>query len=296
MQTGVNDSITQAFVQQFADGYIMAAQQKESRLQSTITDIGSVTGTSFTANNMGASEANDVISRLSDTQWNDNPNDTRVALMQDKDWSTPIDKYDLPKLKANPQGTYMQNGLSALNRKKDQVIYNALVGTSLVRAGEAAPYSTLALPSTQKIVDGGTGMTKAKLITAKKLFRKVEADEQNGEELYMLYDSEMLEDILSDTTLTSADFMSVQMLQEGRLAGKWLGFNWVPYEGLQTVGTVKTTVAYAKSSTQFGTGMSRDIDVGPRRDKRNAIQIYIGESYGAVRTDEKKVVTLDFQF
>jgi len=296
MQTSVNDSITQAFVQQFADGYIMAAQQKESRLQATVTDYGSVTGSSFTANNMGASEANDVVSRLSDTVWNDNPNDTRVALMQDKDWSTPIDKYDVPKLKANPQGTYMQNGLAALNRKKDAVIYNALLGSSITRSAEATPYGSIALPSSQKILDGGVGMTKAKLITCKKLFRKREADQFNGEQLFMLYDSEMLEDILSDTTLTSADFMAVKMLQDGDISGKWLGFNWVPYEALLTVGTVKTTAAYCKSSTQFGVGMNRDIDIGPRRDKRNAIQIYIGESYGAVRTDENKVVTIDYQF
>lgn len=292
----MNDQITAGFVQQFADGWQMVAQQKDSRLQSTVTDIGSVTGTSFTANNLGASEANEVLSRLSDTQWNDNPTDVRVAMMRDMDWSTPIDKYDVPKLKANPQGPYTQNGVAALNRKKDMVIYQSILGTSITRAGEAQAYGSIALPSTQKILDGGTGMTKAKLITAKKLFRKAEADEQNGEELYMLYDSEMLEDILSDTTLTSADFMSVQMLQEGKLAGKWLGFNWIPYEGLTTVSTVKTTAAYTKTSTQFGTGLNREIDIGPRRDKRNAIQIYAGESYGAVRTQENKVVTIDFQF
>lgn len=292
----MNDLITAAFVQQFADGFMMVAQQKDSRLQSTVTDIGGVPGTSFTANNMGTTQAVQVLNRLGDTEWQDNPNDTRVVMMQDWDWSTPIDKYDVPKLKANPQGPYTQNGVAALNRAKDAVIYNALLGPSLARASEATPYTTIVLPSTQKIVDGGVGMTKAKLITTKKLFRKVEADEQNGEELYMLYDSEMLEDILSDTTLTSADFMAVQMLQDGKLSGKWLGFNWVPYEALKTVGTVKTTVAYTKTSTQFGTGLNREIDIGPRRDKRNATQIYIGESYGAGRVQENKVVTVDYQF
>ncbi|WP_213768999.1 phage capsid protein [Caballeronia sp. dw_19] len=292
----MNDLITAAFVQQFADGFMMVAQQKDSRLQSTITDIGGVTGTSFTANNMGVTAAVQVLNRLGDTEWQDNPNDTRVVMMSDWDWATPIDKYDVPKLKANPQGPYTQNGVAALNRAKDAVIYNALLGNSLARASEATPYTTIALPNTQKIVDGGVGMTKAKLITTKKQFRKNEADEQNGEDLYMLYDSEMLEDILSDTTLTSADFMAVQMLQDGKLSGKWLGFNWIPYEALKTVGTVKTTVAYTKTSTQFGTGLNREIDIGPRRDKRNAIQIYIGESYGAGRVQENKVVTVDYQF
>lgn len=296
MQSAVNDSITAAFVQQFADTYQMVAQQKDSRLQSTVTDIGGVTGTSFTANNVAATQANQVTNRLGDTEWSDNANDTRVVLMSDWDWATPVDKFDLPKLKADPGGVYTQNGIAALNRAKDAVIYASLLASSLVRAGEATPYTTIALPSSQKILDGGVGMTKAKLITCKKLFRKAEADEQNGEQLFMLYDAEMLEDILSDTTLTSADFMAVQMLQDGKLSGSWLGFNWVPYEALQTVSTVKTTVAYTKTSTQFGTGLNRVVDIGPRRDKKNATQIYIQESYGAGRVQENKVVTVDYQF
>lgn len=296
MNSAVNDTITAAFVQQFADTYMMVAQQKDSRLQSTVTDVGTVTGTSFTANNVGATQANEVTNRLGDTEWSDNTNDTRVGMMRDFDWSTPIDKFDVPKLKADPGGVYTQNGVAAMNRKKDVVIYQALLNSSLVRAGEAQPYTTIALPNTQKILDGGLGMTKAKLITCKKLFRKAEADEQNGETLYMLYDAEMLEDILSDTTLTSADFMAVQMLQEGKLSGQWLGFNWIPYEALNTVGTVKTTVAYTKTAGQFGTGLNRTIDIGPRRDKKNATQIYIAESYGSVRVQENKVVTIDYQF
>lgn len=292
----MNDQITRAFVQQFADSYVMYSQQMESRLQATIVDIGGVEGTSFTANNMGATQANEVTDRHGDTVWNDNPTDVRVAMMRDFDWSTPIDKYDVPKLKANPQGSYTKNGSAALNRKKDDVIYQALIGPSITRTAEAAPYSTIVLPSNQKIVDGGTGMTKAKIITTKKRFRQNEADEYNGEELFFLYTGDMLEDILSDTTLTSADFMTVKMLQDGAVNQKWCGFTWIPYESVNvnTAGTIATTVAYARSGAQFGMGLARSIDIGPRRDKRNLTQIYIGESYGATRTQEQKVVSVDY--
>lgn len=292
----VNDTITTGFVVEFKAGWELAAQQKDSRLQATITDVGGVTGTSFTFNTLAATAANDVTNRLGDTEWSDQTHTTRIVLMQDKDWATPIDQFDLPKLLASPQGEYMQNGIAALNRKKDSVIYNALLGTALTRTQDGAPYGTAAFSSSQTILDGGTGMTKAKIITAKKLFRKNEADSYNGETLYMLYDAESLEDVLSDTTLTSADFMAVKMLQDGDTGGKWLGFNWVPYEALNTTaGGVKTTVAYTKSALKFGTGMSREIDVGPRRDKKNAIQIYARESYGAGRVFENKVVAINYQ-
>jgi hypothetical protein len=129
----VNDTITTGFVVEFKAGWELAAQQKDSRLQATITDVGGVTGTSFTFNTLAATAANDVTNRLGDTEWSDQTHSTRIVLMQDKDWATPIDQFDLPKLLASPQGEYMQNGIAALNRKKDSVIYNALLGTALTR-------------------------------------------------------------------------------------------------------------------------------------------------------------------
>jgi hypothetical protein len=137
-------------------------------------------------------------------------------------------------------------------------------------------------------------MTKAKLIAAKAMFRRNECDEQNGEELYMTYNADMLTQILSDTTLTSADFMAVKMLQEGAVSGKWLGFNWLAYEKLDsaTAGdpavTTKTAAAWCKSAVHFGTGAEYNVDIGPRRDKNNTIQISVDASYGAGRANEKK--------
>lgn len=131
-------------------------------------------------------------------------------------------------------------------------------------------------------------------------FRRNECDEQNGEELYITYNADMLTQILSDTTLTSADFMAVKMLQEGAVSGNWLGFKWLAYEKLDsaTAGdpavTTKTAVAWCKSAVHFGTGAEYNVDIGPRRDKNNTIQISVDASYGAGRANEKKVVAIDF--
>lgn len=291
----MNETITAAFVRQFHDSWILASQQLDSRLQATVTDRGSITGSSFTANNLAATEANDVTNRLGDTVWTNQNHVTRVALMQDKDWSTPIDSFDVPKLLAQPNGAYMQNGIAALNRKKDAVIYQALLAAALGRSEDEGPFTPIELPAAQKIAASGQGMTKGKLLTAKKRFRQNEADEHNGKQLFMLFDGEMLEDVLADTTMTSADYMAVKMLQSGDISGKWLGFTWIPYEALRTIGNVRTAVAYTKDAAHFGTGLNRTIDVGPRRDKKNATQIYAQESYGATRVSETEVVTIDFE-
>jgi hypothetical protein len=289
----MNNTITAAFVQQFHDSFVAAAEQKESRLESTVTSRGMITGSSFTANDMGIIEAAQVTNRYGDTEWTIPDVGTRNALMTDYDVAVPVERTDLAKLLANPQGDYLQRCIAALNRKKDAVIYAALLGSALRKTDENGAYSGVVLPAGQQIAAGGTGMTKTKLILARKLFRGNEADQHAGEELYITYDAGMLEDILADTTLTSADYMAVKMLQEGDISGKWLGFQWVPYERLSGT-TTKSAVAYTKTSAHVGMGENIVTDIGPRRDKRNMIQIYTAMSIGSVRVNESKVVQIDY--
>lgn len=239
-----------------------------------------------------------ITTRFGDTVWDVPEAGTRNALMADYGVFVPVEKRDLRKLIADPQGPYLQLTLSAANRKKDDVIYRALLDAVLRKTENNGAYASVTLPASQKIVAGGTGMTKAKLIAAKAMFRRNECDEQNGEELYMTYNADMLTQILSDTTLTSADFMAVKMLQEGAVSSKWLGFNWLAYEKLDSATaesvTTKTAAAWCKSAVHFGTGAEYNVDIGPRRDKNNTIQISVDASYGAGRANEKKVVAIDF--
>lgn len=282
-------TITNAFVQQFDTTIQLLSQQQESRFQSCVIDRGNITGESFTANLLGAADEIDANTvRHGDTVWSEIEHSTRVALMQDFIKHYPVDRADVAKLLANPVGPYTQRLMAAKNLRIDKMIYDALRGASTAKDG-----TSVALPSGQKIAVGGTGFTKAKIIKAKSLFRENEADEHNGEDLYIAYNSVMLEDILSDTTLTSADFMAVQMLQSGNLAGSWCGFKWVPYERLTKVSTDYYTVAWAKSALQFGTGYTEG-RVDTRADKNYTMQVSMAASFGTTRVDEKKVVEIAF--
>ena len=283
-------TITQAFVQQWDTTIRLLAQQKESRLEAAIMDKGTVTGESFTANRLAAIEdtpENTV--RHGDTEWSEAIHTTRVALMKDFYQALPVDRADEPKVLANPNGAYMESLVAAWNRRKDKIIFNALLGNSQTKEG-----AQIVLPSSQIILHGGVGLTKAKLITGKKIFRKNESDQHNGDELYIAYNREMLEDILADTTLTSADFMSVKMLQDGDVSGKWLGINWIPYEALQLSGSTYTTAMWAKSAGWKGTGFTEGKSQR-RADKKDTLQVSMAGSYSAVRVEEEKVVAIQFQ-
>ncbi len=283
-------SIPQWFVSQWDTAVRTEASQKDSRLQSAVVDRGTITGESFTVNFMGDDgtflDANTV--RHGDTSWAETDHQARISNMADFYRAYPLDRNDIPKMLVNPVtgGDYMKLLMAAKNRRIDDIIYAAARGTVTKKDG-----TTTVLPSTQKVAVSGAGFTKAKLITARKIFRRNEADQHNEEELNIAYNDEMLDDILSDTTLTSADFMAVKMLQEGDVSKRWMGFNWIPFNGISKVST--DYFAWAKSGIHFGKGYEEG-NVSRRPDKKDAWQVSMGASYGAARQDEKKVVEIAF--
>ncbi len=289
----MSDTVTQAFVQQFDSAIRMLSAQMQTRFLSAVTNRGTINGESFTINNLDPSGdmPQDTV-RHGDTVFSDITHSTRVATMRDFFDALPLDRADIPKMAANPVtgGHYAQTLVGKRNRKIDNLIYRACRDSQLMKDG-----TSTALPSGQKIAHGSTGMTKAKIIQARKIFRANEKDMHTGEELYFAYTADMLEDILGDTTLTSSDFLAVQMLQDGDVSRKWMGFNWVPFEGIDPVSSsTYYTVAWAKSAIHFGEGFVEG-RVDRRPDKKNLFQTSLACSMAAGRQDEKGVVEIAYQ-
>ena len=289
--------VTAAFVQDFHDAFEHELTQKESRLLATVHNRGSITGKSFTINDLGSVEMKSYSGRFTDTVWTHPDAGTRTVIMGDYSLFLPIEHSDLPKMKAHPSDSYMRMLVESANRKKDDVIYQALVGSVSRKTVSDAGVETstnVALPAGQIILANTTPLTKAKLIKGRSIFRKNEAD---SEDINITYSSQMMEQILADTTLTSADFMAVKMLQEGDISGKWLGMNWIPYEK-QNAGAGGATelraAMYSKTAVHFGDAPISQFKINERPDKNNINQVGGVHSYGAGRANEKKVVLVDY--
>jgi len=286
-----------AFKQQFHDSYRDALAQRDCRFAKASVDRGMIEGSSFTINSLGTTEMKAVTGRYQDKTPQSLDHNTRVVYMADYDATIVVDGFDVPKLSADPSFKYPGLLADASNRLKDKVIYRALLDAVVTKSGENS-FSTTTLPAGQIVLAGGTAFTKAKAIFARSLFRKNECDEQNGEQLYISYNDEMVRQILADTTLTSSDFMAVQMLQSGKVAENWMGFTWVPYQALDNGaggGAEARTVAWAKSGVEIGMGINFKTDVSENKQKRgHPTEAYGWLSLGAGRQDEKKVVAIDF--
>jgi len=279
--------ITEAFVQQFADNFKHVAQQSKSRLESLVTLEPNIVGLSKTVNRLGQRTAQRRTVRHGDTPLNDQPHSTRFVDLYDYEDGDMVDQQDKVRMLVDPNSDYVKAMVAGLGRAKDDVIIAAALGNARATTGNVI------LSAGQKIANGATGMTKAKIIQARALFRRNEADDVAGEELYMAYTDGELQDILADTTLTSADFVAVRALQEGNINTKWCGFTWVPTQRLPVAAGITSCFAWAKSGIVLGIGAEIVAKVGEDPGKSFNTRIYAKMSIGAVRVEEEKVVQVD---
>ncbi|EZQ12081.1 phage capsid protein [Acinetobacter sp. Ver3] len=289
--------ISAAFKRQFHDAFEVKCQQTQSVLQVLTTDRGQIQGSSFTVNDLGTVEMEAMTTRFADTKWSVPEAGTRLVAMADYGLFVPIDPRDEAKLSANPTSPYMQACLAAEHRQRDKVIIAAAGASVQRKTADGESYTNLALPSTQIIGANATPVNKAKIAKARALFRKNHAD---NAPLYFIYNSEILEQILVDDELTKWDRDTIQAIQDGDVAKKWGGFIWLPYEDLPA-GTGSTeqapvgrTFVVAKGGIHYGRNSISNFDITVRGDKSNTKQIGGIASYGAGRSNEQKVVALDF--
>lgn len=284
----MSNQITEAFVQAFHNGFIHVAQQMPSRFEGCVMLEPNIVGESKSINRLGQRTAQQVTSRHADTPINDQPHSTRYIDLADWDDGDMLDDQDKIRLLADPGNDYVKAMVAGLNRKKDDVIIAAMGGSARQKTGGNA-----ALPSGQKIAVGGTGLTRAKLVAARKLFRQNEADEENGEELFLGYSSTALSDLLTDTSLTNSEYNTVLSLQNGTFKqGKLFGFTPVPSERFVKVSTTRFLYAWAKSGVKLGIGKDIVTKVGEDPGKKWNVRYYAKMSLGAVRVEEEKVVEI----
>lgn len=282
----MSQQITEAFVQQFADNFRHVAQQMQSRFEPHVTIEPNIVGMSKSINRLGQRTAQRRTQRHADTPINDQPHSTRFVDLFDWDDGDMIDDQDKIRMLVDPTSDYVKAMVSSLNRAKDDVVIASMGGNSRATTGN------IILPTTQKIVVGGTGLTKAKIIQARKLFRRNEADNHNGEELFITYTAAAAADILADSTLTSADYMAGKFLQEGDVEGKWMGFTWIPSERTPYDGSTRRLYAWAKSGITLGKGADITTKVGEDPGKGFNVRVYAKMSIGSVRVEEEKVVEI----
>ena len=281
----MSTQITTAFVSQFSSNIQMLSQQMGSLLRNAV-DVETVTGEKAFFDQVGSAAAVLRTSRHADTPLIDTPHSRRMVTMSDFEYADLIDDQDKVRLLVDPTSTYSRAAAAAMGRAMDDAIIAAALGTALT--GKDGGTSTAFATATNQIAAGATGLTLAKLISAKEILDAGDVDPSIPR--YIVVSPKQITNLLNSTTVTSSDFNTVKALAMGEI-NSFVGFNFIVSNRLGVDGSsARRVIAFAGDGIKLAIGREPVARIDERADKSYATQIYYAMTLGSTRMEEKKVV------
>jgi hypothetical protein len=282
--------ITEAFNTQATGNLELVLQQETSLLRQHV-HVQMMQGDDSTViNQVGEIEAQVLTGRHQDTVYGNIDHYVRHAHSDAYQASVLTSTVDLLKTLIQPTDAYIRAIAGGIGVKTDKEIIRAALQPAMTgRNGTTA----IALPATQKIAHGSTGLTIAKLRQAMLRFRRAKVNTKKTK-LYIVVDPEQLDDMLGTVQVTSSDFNQIQALISGDV-DYFMGFHFVQTTELSKASRIRSCFAYAEGGLVLGDWEKVQLTVDRLPTKNNEISIIGRQTLGATRTQEGKVVQIDCQ-
>lgn len=295
----MSTEITNSFVNQYSANIQALVQQKGSKLRDLV-GYESVRGKNLFIDQIGQVAAVKKTTRHADTPRYDTPHKRRRLTLDTYHWADLIDNDDKVRMLIDPASDYANAAAWAMGRAIDEAIVTAAFGTAYT--GETGATS-VALPSSQ-IVDGNCAskFTFDKLREVKRMFDACDAP---AEGRVIVLSARQLDDLLSETKVTSADYASAKALVQGEL-DTFMGFKFVQLNAKDANGKLilpdvssndtvigRSCLAFQADGIKLGIGQDIVGKITERDDKCFATQVYYEMAIGAVRMQEELVVKIN---
>lgn len=286
-------TVDTAFVNTYKSNIQIKFQQMGSRLRPYVR-VESQNAEFDFYDRIGPTTAIEMTGRHQDTVFVGTDHDRRRVALRDFNWADLIDKKDRIRMLADPTSAYTMNAVYAFGRKMDDILIEAAFGTAYTdKTGSTA----VTLPAAQTIasnyVESGaaaaSNLTIGKLRRARYLFGKAEADNEGEADMVLVVDPSQMQSLLRTTEVTSSDYNTVKALVAGQI-DTFMGFKFIRSNRLPVSGTVRDCLAFERQGLCLAIGDEVEVDVGPRRDKNNTVQVYVEAHFGATRMWEEKVL------
>lgn len=270
----MSTDIDTAFVKQFEREVHEAYQRQGSKLRNTVRTVSNVKGSSTTFQKVGKGTAGTKTRHGLVPVMNLTHSVVECVLADyyAGDWK---DKLDELKINHDERQVVANAGANALGRKTDQLIIDAL---DTVTA------------SAQLIADGGTNMTKYKVLQAFEILG--EADVPDDGQRFAVVGPKQWTDLLQLSEFASADYVGDKLpfpgIQDARM---WLGTTWMMHSGLPKTGDIRRTYWFHKSAVGHASGSDVQSDI-TWHGERAAHFINNMMSQGASLIDETGVVEI----
>ena len=305
----MSSEITTAFVKQYKDLLFHLSQQRGSVLRGAVR-IEMQKGSEAFYERLGKVTAVEKVSRHSDTPLIDTPHSRRRVTLTDYEYADLIDSQDKIRTLIEPESPYLMAQVMAHGRAIDSKI----IAQALGNAYSGVDGSTaVALPNSQKIASvastAGANLNVQALRRAKKILDANDVDAMIPR--YCAINASALENLLSETQVSSSDFNTVKALVQGEL-DTFLGFKFIRTElltarsgalsfntttgavgsGSGDADTYKQMICWAQDGLMLSLGKDIQTKITERADKSYAKQVYSCMSIGATRLEEEKVVSI----
>lgn len=293
-ETAATYTIDQHHVLMFTANVKAALARMGGVLDSTVTQ-GSYTGDKVQAVNfLGPIVFTERTTRYADTQFVEPAHTQRWLRGAEYDAAILVDRLDTLKMIYDPTSPYVERMREAAARKHDEIVMNAFFASALT--GERGE-STTAFPAADEILHGTTGLTVAKLRSARKLLKQRHVD-LRMERPRIAIDAEGADDLIAETLIQSKDTNAVAPLVSGEVAS-FMGFDFLPIEEIIPTrtdsGTVVMSPCWVPSGMHKGDWQNLSIMISPRPDKNNIPQIHGTFTCGATRLEEGKVIKVEYK-
>ena len=271
----MSTTIDQAFIKQFEREVHEAYQRQGSKLRNTVRTISNINGSSAVFQKVGKGTASTKSTHGMVPVMNLDHSNVEVVL-QDfyaGDW---VDRLDELKVNIDERQVIASAGASALGRKTDELIINAL---------ETA--------STNTIAEGNVGMTKDKILEAFETFG--EADVPDDGQRYCIVGWKQWSELLTLDEFVNADYVGSEQLPFSSVtqAKNFLGTMFIPHSGLPIDGNdIRSCFWYHKTAVGHASASDVTTDISWHGD-RAAHFVNNMMSQGAGLIEDAGVITIN---
>lgn len=262
-------SIDNVFVKQFEADVHLAYQQTGTKLRSTVRSKSGVVGASTTFQKVGRGTASTKSRHGIVPVMNLNHEPVECALVDyyAGDW---VDALDELKVSIDERRVVASAGAYALGRKTDELIINAMNGATSV------------------VGDATTPLSKDLILSAIEILNTNDVPDDGRR--FAVVGVQQWNQLLSMDEFISADYVgdTLPLINGGEMR-KWMGINWVLYNGLPVSGSGRDCFIYHTSSVGHACGQDVKTDI-TWHGERAAHFISNSMSQGAVLIDSDGIV------
>jgi len=273
----MSQELSSVAVEQF-DTEVKHAYQGMQTLRQCVKVRNGVVGDKYDFRTMGKGKATIRTGSSADVIPMDIDHDLKQAVLVNYEAPEYTDIYDQATVNFDEVSELAMTIAYAMGRLDDQSIIDAL-NTS----------------TTTPVGSGIAALNLAGITAASKALNKVEAP---MEDRYMVIDEGGLNDLLNDSTITSQDYNSVQLLMTGEI-NQFMGFKWKiigsarAEGGLPFVTTVQTGFAFHKAAIGHAIGIDMKTRVDYIAHKASWLSMGMWKA-GSVAIDIEGIIPVEY--